>query len=332
MNPNRDENLAFFKTKPPTFNNGSDFLGYKVPAAQTFTSFSPSSDMDAYLQNITGLGGYQQREFLQSSSGTSVLDQSMSGSTDNALTYLGPSAFHSKAACQQDSDCGNSQICYTFNELTFGPQQGPTCSAAVYPEIILGNNYNEGKPLRQYANTCRTDTDCEGVDRLTGKPKKGMTCNHFYKGPSEFSEDGLCQVQYENNGERHHLKTPPGWTTPLNSKLKQCNTQADCGETGINGWTRCVSGSDDGNKYCVWPGQTATPNPKELKNAIPRGFTAPQPVPTGFHSPTKMQKQALSTEASAAARPQDMSVGGGLRNRTGPPAVISSLFSKTKMF
>ena len=64
----------FFQSSPPTYDNGSIFLGYKVPGSQTFTSFSPSSDINAYLQAITGLSGYQQRQLLQSPNGTEVLN------------------------------------------------------------------------------------------------------------------------------------------------------------------------------------------------------------------------------------------------------------------
>lgn len=320
-----DTPSKFFQSTPPTYNNGSLFLGYKVPGGQTFTSYSPSSDVNAYLQAITGLSGWKQRQLLQSPNGTEVLNQAANGQVKDSVSYLGVPGFHSKASCQQDSDCGGNHICYTFNEQVFGPQQGPTCSPSIYPEIILGNQYNEGKPLRQYSNYCNSDEDCQGIDQFSGKPKQGMTCNHYYKGPSIFEKTGLCQVQYEDGGRRYHLKTPPGWTKPLNDKLRECKVQSDCGVTGINGWTRCVGGSNDGKKYCVWPGQTYTPNPKELKSLVPAGMK-PQPVPT-YTQPSKLQKQVLNLKAEEAAMPSIQTPGGGLRNVSGPITPPSQLIS-----
>lgn len=320
-----DDPNRIFKSNPPTYSNGSTFLGYRVPAAQTFTSFSPSSDINAYMQAITGLSGYKQRNLLQSSIGTQVLNQSANGETSNSTSFLGFPGFHSKASCQTDSDCGDNQICYAFNEQVFGPQQGPTCTPAAYPEIILGNAFNDGKPLRQDSNYCYTDQDCQGIDKLTGKKKQGMTCNHFYKGPNIFEKNGVCQVQYEANGRRNFLKTPPGWTWPMNQKLKKCNTQSDCGVTGINGWTRCVAGADDGNKYCVWPGQTGTPTPKQLEGQVPAGFTS-QPPPS-FPTPTGIQSKMLNLESSSANMPQFQTPGGDLRNVSGPPTPANELVS-----
>jgi hypothetical protein len=325
-----EQQLSFFQSKPPTFDNGSEFLGFRVPAAQTFTSYSPSSDMDAYLQSITGLGGYQQRELLQSPAGSSILTQSANGQAANTVNYLGFPGYHSQASCQQDADCGDNQICYTFNEQTFGPQQGPTCSPTVYPEVIIGNNFNNGKPLRQYSNSCSTNDDCHGTDEYSGKPKVGMSCNHYYNGPNDFSNIGLCQVQYENNGQRYHLRTPPGWTKPLNEKLNECNVQSDCGPSGVNGWARCVGGSDDGKNYCVWPGQTYTPNPKELKGQRPSGATGPG-APK-FQHPTKAQQAMLNMKSAAANQPQFASAGGSLRNVAGPPANPNNLFTHKENF
>ena len=307
----------FFQSSPPTYDNGSTFLGYKVPAGQTFTSFSPSSDINAYLQAITGLSGWQQRNLLQSPSGTQVLNEAANGQQTDSVSYLGIPAFHSRASCQTDSDCGNNQICYAFNEQVFGPLQGPTCSSTVYPEVILGNQVNDGKPLRQYSNYCYTDEECQGVDELTGKKKVGMTCNHYYKGPSTFEKNGLCQVQYENNGRRYFLKTPPGWVMPLQEKLKECNVQSDCGAGGVNGWARCVGGSSDGKQYCVWPGQTYTPNPRELKNVTPAGMKK-EPAPV-MSMPNRMQSQLLNIAAEQASQPGLQTPGGDLRNVSGPP-------------
>lgn len=318
-------NNNFFESNPPTYQNGSTFLGYRVPGSQTFTSYSPSSDIDAYLQAISGLGGYQQRLLLQSKDGTAILNQAANGKTDDSVNYLGIPAFGSKASCQQDSDCSNNQICYSFNEQTFGPQQGPTCSPTVWPEIMLGNEYNEGIPLRQYSNYCEAETDCQGVDEFTGKKKVGMTCNHYYKGPENFEKTGLCQVQYNAGGRRYFLKTPPGWTQPLNEPMRECNTQADCGVTGINGWARCVGGSSDGKKYCTWPGQTYTPSPKELKGEIPMGMK-PSEMPT-FPQLTAGQSKALNAKAELANMPGWQTPGGGLRNVGGPPTPPSDLFS-----
>ncbi len=312
----------YFKSDPPTYQNGSTFLGFRVPAAQTFTSYSPSSDINAYMQALTGLGGYKQRSFLQSPYGTQVLSEGVSGQSSNSVSYLGFPGYHSKAACQTDSDCGDQQICYAFNEQVFGPQQGPTCSPTVYPEILLGNSANNGKPLRQNSNYCYTDEDCQGIDKFTGKKKVGMSCNHYYKGPSIYEKNGLCQVQYENGGRRYHLKTPPGWVWPLNQKLKECNVQSDCGVTGINGWTRCVGGSADGKKYCVWPGQTGTPSPRELQKQVPRGIR-PEPAPT-LSQPSPLQSQVLNVEANNASRINSQMPGGNLTNTSVPPMKPSS--------
>lgn len=318
--------LKFFQSNPPRFDNGSTFLGYRVPAGQTFTSYSPDSDNNAYLQAITGLSGYKQRQLLQSGVGTEILNQSVNGRDSNALSYLGLPGFQSKASCQQDADCGNGQICYIFNEQTFGAQQGPTCSPSVFPEVSLGNSFNKGKPLRQYSNYCQTEQDCQGVDEFSGKPKIGMTCNHYYKGPSQFEKTGLCQVQYESKGRRYHLKTPPGWTQPLNDPLRECKTQADCGPSGINGWVRCVGGSDDGKKYCVWPGKTYIPNPKDLKGEIPQGMKR-QPLPVRQRRPDNFQRDVLNLEAEAANSPGLQTPGGMLGNVQGPPVPPQDIVS-----
>lgn len=319
---------SFFQSSPPTYDNGSKFLGFRVPASQTFTSYSPSSDMNAYLQAITGLSGYQQRNLLQSPSGTEVLNQAANGQTDNSVSYLGNSGYHSKASCQQDSDCGNNQICYTFNEQTFGPQQGPTCSPTVYPEVLLGNQFNDGKPLRQYSNYCSSDNDCQSIDQFSGKNKVGMSCNHYYKGPNTFEKTGLCQVQYDSKGRRYFLKTPPGWVMPIQDKLKECKVQSDCGDSGINGWVRCTGGSSDGKKYCVWPGQTYTPNPRETAGSVPTGMK-PQPAPTFGGKTNKLQRQVINMEAEAAAQPNINTPGGGLGNVRGPPTPPALLVSGT---
>lgn len=314
----------FFRSSVPTFDNGSEFLGYRVPGAQTFTSYSPSSDINAYLQAITGLGGWQQRRLLQSSIGTQVLNKGANGKTTDSVTYLGLPAYGSRASCQQDADCGNGQICYTFKDYVFGPQQGPTCSPTVYPEVILGNAFNKGKPLRQYSNYCQTDEECKGVDEFTGKPKVGMSCNHYYKGPNLFERTGVCQVQYEDKGRRFFMDAnPPGWTWPMNEKLRECKVQSDCGPGGINGWMRCVGGSSDGKKYCVWPGQTFTPNPRELENTLPMG-QKPQPIP-GMSRPNRFQRAVLNLEGEMSTRPGSQMPGGGLRNVGGPPANPNSL-------
>jgi hypothetical protein len=320
-----DKPPKFFQSTPPTYDNGSIFLGYKVPGSQTFTSYRPSSDMNAYLQAITGLGGWQQRQLLQSPSGTEILNQAANGEVGDSVTYLGSQGYHSKASCQQDSDCPTSQICYSFNEQVFGPQQGPSCSPTVYPEIILGNQFNDGQPLRQYSNYCYTDEDCQGIDQYTGKKKVGMTCNHYYKGPSMYEKNGLCQVQYDSNGRRYHLKTPPGWVKPLNEKLRQCNVQADCGPSGVNGWVRCVGGSQDGKKYCVWPGQTFTPSPKELQGLTPNGMKKQPPPSTP--QPNRLQSEILNLQAEQATQPNMQTPGGGLRNVSGPPTPPQALYS-----
>jgi hypothetical protein len=274
----------YLESVPPTYANGSPFLGYKLSGGQTFTSYSPSTDMNAYLQAITGMSGWKQRQLLQSKHGTEILNKAANGQLSDSISNMAFPGYHSRASCQQDTDCGDNQVCYTFNEQVSGPMQGPTCSPTVYPEIKLGNEFNNGKPLRQYSNYCTSDTDCQGVDKYTGNPKKGMVCNKQYKGPGVFERTGMCQVEYESGGLRYFLKQPPGWAIPLQTELKECNSQGDCGDTGIDGWSRCVSGSYDGKKYCTWPGQTHTPDPKELyKLDSPSNIvTKSGPAPTGL--------------------------------------------------
>ena len=320
-----DKPNQYFKSYVPTYSNGSTFLGYRQPAGQFMTSYSPSSDINAYLQATSGLSGYKFRELMQSKIGSQMVGQGVAGTSNTSSSLLRVPGFHSKAACQTDSDCGNNQVCYAFNDQVFGPQQGPTCSPTVYPEIIIGNKFNNGKPLRQHSNYCYTDDDCSGIDKFTGKNKVGMTCNHFYKGPDIFEKNGMCQVQYENNGKRFFLKTPPGWVLPLNQKLKECNTQSDCGVTGINGWSRCVGGSNDGKKYCVWPGQTNTPTPRQLAGQTPKGLK-PQPKPTS-PMPTPIQAQVLNLESEAASNPGFETPGGPLRNVSGPVTPRNMLIS-----
>lgn len=312
-----DSRNKYFKSNIPTYSNGSSFLGYKQPAGQFLTSWSPSTDDYANIAATTGLSGYRLRELLQSKIGTQVLNQGVSGTSSVASSYLGFPGFHQKASCQTDSDCPSGNTCYAFNEQVFGPQQGPSCSPTVYPEIMIGNSMNNGKPLRQESNYCYTDQDCQGIDKFTGKNKVGMSCNHFYKGPSIFEKNGMCQVQYEDKGRRYFLKTPPGWVWPLNQKIKECNTQSDCGVTGINGWTRCVGGANDGKKYCVWPGQTYTPNPREMTGTLPRNIR-PEPAPT-FKTPSGIQGQVLNVQAEMANQTGLETPGGSLRNVSGPP-------------
>ena len=112
----------------------------------------------------------------------------------------------------------------------------------------------------------------------------------------------------------------------MNQKLKECNVQSDCGVTGINGWTRCVGGSDDGKKYCVWPGQTYTPNPRELKGQIPKNMKR-EPLPM---TPTvsSVQSNLLDVQAQQANSINSQMPGGSLRNVSGPPAPVGSLYSK----
>lgn len=319
----------YLKSVPPTYDNGSIFAGYRVPAAQTFTSFSPSSDMDAYLQSITGLSGYKQRKLLQSSVGSQILAQGASGQLSNSSSYLGFPGYHSQAACQSDSDCTGGQLCYAFNEQVFGPQPGPTCSNTVFPEISLGNAYNNGTPLRQNSNYCYTDEDCQGIDKFTGKKKVGMNCNHFYKGPDMFEKNGMCQVQYESGGKRYYLKTPPGWSWPLNQPLQKCNSNTDCGPDGVNGWVRCMGGASDGNKYCLWPGQTSTPTPREMAGTVPKGITA-QPAPV-YNPPSGTVAKVLDTKSSLANRPGMFTSGGSPPNVRGRAANPKSLVSKIPM-
>ncbi len=320
-----DSGNKYFKSYTPQYTNGSTFLGFKQPGAQFMTSFSPSSDINAYLQATSGLSGYKFRELMQSKIGSQMVGQGMAGTSNVSSASLRVPAFHSKAACQTDADCGDGQTCYAFNEQVFGPQQGPTCSPTVYPEIMLGNAVNNGTPLRQESNYCYSDADCQGVDKYTGKRKVGMTCNHFYKGPDVFEKNGMCQVQYEDKGKRFFLKTPPGWVWPLNKRLRECKTQSDCGVTGINGWTRCVGGSDDGKKYCTWPGQTYTPNPRELAGQTPRGMQA-QPIPSS-PTPSGLQAQVLNLESEMASQPGFSSPGGPLRNVSGIPPPSNTLVS-----
>ena len=313
------------KSVSPKYDNGTSFDSFKTPGAQTFTSFSPSSDMNANLQALTGESGWKQRSILQSKIGTDVLNQSANGAMANSLSHLRVPGFASKAACQTDADCGSSQTCYTFNDNVFGPQQGPTCSDTVYPEVLLGNAYNQGAPLRQYSNYCYTDEDCKGADEFSGKDKEGMYCNHTYKGPNIFENTGLCQVQYESNGRRYYLQQPPGWTMPLQESLKECKSQADCGPSGINGWSRCVGGSDDGKMYCVWPGQTSTPSPAELRNVQPAG-TSSGKIPSQ-KQPGMFQQALIGAEAEMANSPNE-TPGGGLGQGTPVVSDLSTLITE----
>jgi hypothetical protein len=144
-----------------------------------------------------------------------------------------------------------------------------------------------------------------------------MSCNHFYKGPSVYSQNGLCQVKYQDHGRQFYLQTPPGWVFPLQQKLNECKTQSDCGTDGINGWARCVGGSSDGKKYCVWPGQTYTPTPKQLANSVPRGMNR-EPMPA-YNSPTEIQSHILDLQSAKANMPSFKGVGGQLTNTRMPP-------------
>lgn len=297
----------YFESKPPMYSNGTPFLGYKLPAAQTFTSFSPSNDMNAYLNAITGMSGWKQRQLLQSRHGTEILNQAANGQLTDAVSNMVFPGYHSRASCQTDSDCGTGQTCYTFNDQVFGAQQGPTCSDTVYPEIMLGNQFNNGKPLRQYSNYCMSDTDCKKIDEYTGKAKKGMMCNHFYKGPNLFEDIGMCQVEYESGGRRYTLQQPPGWKMPIQEKLHECETNSDCGESGVNGWSRCVK-SGDNKSYCVWPGQTNIPHPSELKTDIKF---------PGMSKPTSEQQKKINAMARAAGNP-NFTPGGSLSSGPEP--------------
>jgi len=273
----------YFKSHFPTFSNGSPFLGFKTPGDQTFTSFSPSSDMNAYLQAVTGMSGHEQRNLLQSRHGTQILSQAASGKLADSVAYLDSSTYHSRASCTQDADCPEKQVCSTFNDQVFGASQGPTCSPVVYPEVELGNKNNKGVPLRQYSNYCLSDNDCKGIDEFSGKPKHGMACDHLYQGPEMYSETGICKVQYESKGKRYNLSVPSGWTIPLNEKLTTCEKDSDCGLTGIDGWSRCTK-AGNGNSYCLFPGKTETLGPSELNKLSPHDniprtiYSTPEPA------------------------------------------------------
>lgn len=211
-----------------------DFNIYRAPAGQTFTDHS--NDLDAHVQSLTGLTGTKYRQFLQSKEG---LDLVMSLTESRVKKNLKDMA--GVGECHADSDCAWNEICMDG------------CTKAIYPEILLGNAFNGGYPLRQFSGPCRTDDDCLTNDPVTGIPRIGMKCNHNYKG-EEREDIGMCQVQYDTGtGLRKYLKTPTGWIQPLNSELHQCDVSSDCGPSGINGWTRCEL-AGDGNKYCVWPG------------------------------------------------------------------------------
>jgi|688.fasta_scaffold01457_42 hypothetical protein len=255
----------------PVYSNGKPFLGFRLPAAQIFTDYSPSNDINAYIQAITGLEGGQQRKLLQSPHGTELLGLAAKYQLADSLSNLAYSGYQSRASCQRDSDCGSDQVCFTFNNRTYGSQQGPTCSDVVYPEIELGNKYNNGKPLRQSSDSCKTEQDCKGIDKFSKKPKKSMTCDHYYRGET-YEDYGMCEVHYENKGRIYTLKQPPGWSLPLQEELQKCESDPDCGPTGINGWVRCKK-AGDGNSYCVWPGQTDTQNPRDLISESPVGLS-----------------------------------------------------------
>lgn len=61
-----------FEHNPPTYSDGSLFLGYNTPAAQTFTSYTPSSDIEASIKSITGFHGWEKRQHLQGEKGTKI--------------------------------------------------------------------------------------------------------------------------------------------------------------------------------------------------------------------------------------------------------------------
>ena len=253
------DSRKYFDSHSPTFQDGSPFLGFRLPAAQTFTSYSPSNDVNSYLQAITGKGGWKQRQLLQSNHGTNILSRAVRNQLDNSVSNLAFPGYHSRSSCQRDTDCASGQLCYTFNDQVFGAQQGPVCSYTVYPEISLGNQFNKGIPLRQHNNFCMSDKECTGKDEFTGKSKQGMKCNHYIKGSSMREDIGMCQVEYESKGKRFFLQQPPGMKMPMNEPLQTCKSDIDCGDTGINGWTRCQE-SGDGNSYCTWAGQTFRQN------------------------------------------------------------------------
>ena len=263
--------LPSLKSIVPRNSDGTLFLGYKVPA--TYLSSYMPNDEDAYLEKITGKSGNELRELLQSPIGAQLIAQSQSGQLNRNVTYMSSPGF-GVGACSSDGDCATNQLCYLSGGKSRATTISPKmCRDVVYPEMTLGNAYNNGTPLRQYSNVCQTDKDCQGIDAYTKKPKKGMACNHFYRGPIA-EQYGLCQVTYNGrDGKRFFLPTPDGLDKPLYSPLLECKTNTDCGPSGINGFTRCVSGAADGKNYCLYPGQTGLLPPKNLQDFIPRGIT-----------------------------------------------------------
>lgn len=261
--------LPSLKTKVPRKSDGSLLLGYKTPAAY-LSNYMPN-DEDAYLERITGKKGNELRELMSSAVGSQLIAQSQSGDLNKNVSFL-TSPGWGGGSCSSDGDCATNQLCFSFGSKSRDSTVNPRmCRDVVYPELTLGMPFNNGVPLRQESNVCQTDKDCEGIDAYTKKPKKGMACNHFYRGevPEKY---GLCQVTYSGrNGKRFFLPTPAGWDRPLNTPLTECKTNADCGKSGVNGWLRCVSGAADGKNYCLWPGDTGLIPPSELKDIVPKG-------------------------------------------------------------
>lgn len=251
----------YFQSKQPTYPDGTPFLGFKVPAAQTFTSYAPSSDIEAHISKVSGLDGWKKRGLLQSESGSNLTKKLHDKKIKSSLSNLKIPSYHTSEACQRDEDCDKDQVCYLFNDNVFGPQQGPVCSKVVYPEKDLGNVHNNGIPLRQFSNYCENDSDCKGIDEFTGKPKVNMKCNFNYKGSDQKENIGMCQVHYKSEGKNFFLQDPPGWKAPLEEELQECKENIDCGSNGVNGWTRCVP-TDSGKSYCLWVGHSGTPVPK----------------------------------------------------------------------
>lgn len=262
------DSKKYFYSHSARFQDGSSFLGFRSPAAQTFTSYSPSNDINGYLNSVTGKNGWEHRQFLQSEKGGEFLQAAMKKARDDAITKLDFPGYHAETSCQRDNDCNKGQVCYIFNEKKFGTSHGPICSDVVFPEISLGNKYNKGIPIRQHSNFCKKDEDCTGEDEYTGKPKKGMKCNHYTTGNKK-EDIGLCQVEYTTGKEKFFLQQPPGLRMSLDEKLESCKHHVDCGKSGINGWTRCEP-AGDGKSYCSYPGQTIREHGAVVPMSLPR--------------------------------------------------------------
>ena len=127
----------YFKTKSPTYPDGTPFLGYNVPAAQTFTSFSPSSDVEEHLNVVTGKSGWEKRLHLQSKTGFDMVKSMSDEKLKKSLKSYTTPHYHFIDVCKKNSICKIGGTCTIYNDNIFGPQQGPFCPDSSQKEMYL---------------------------------------------------------------------------------------------------------------------------------------------------------------------------------------------------